>query len=169
MNYNTDPQLYKNLKESVLKLDPCLRNGITVIDGHIVFKRGAIGRFTSNQDAEAALREAGWHRGADKVWHVEGVDPMAIHDYAANASQNVHNLTRAATYYASKGHHLGMVRALLLEYDGCILEEQPADQFYKNLDALWEQWTNEADVAEDCILFDDEPTFDLEGNYLRTA
>lgn len=116
---------------------------------------------------------------------------------------NIHNLTRAATYYAAKGYHPGMVRALLLEYDGCVLRH-PFDEsghicaepeLPAFLDALWTQWADEAELgsfpglpvcatcgscvgagcpdstddeiaAATCILFDGEPTFTVEGEYL---
>jgi len=60
MNFNTDPVLFANLRQSILAEDKPLRTSMLVIDGHILWKGDVIARFTTTADAQQCLLESGF-------------------------------------------------------------------------------------------------------------
>lgn len=69
MNFNTDPQLFINLRNVNCKLDACLRSCVQVIDGHVVQHRNdVIARFTDNDHAASVLTAAGWLPAGGNYW-----------------------------------------------------------------------------------------------------
>lgn len=70
--YNTDVQLYVNIRGAILsEQDKCLRDSLQVSRGHIIYRREAIGRFPDNEDAVAALKEAGFVCRDNIHWEAE--------------------------------------------------------------------------------------------------
>lgn len=66
MNYNTDLQLWINLRESAARTRDF--HPLAVIDGHVTNpKDGVIGRFPDHATAIQTLLEAGWIRQARNV------------------------------------------------------------------------------------------------------
>ena len=71
MNYNTDPQLFINLRTSQLALPGVSRTALRVSHSHIYCGPDPIARFDSDAQAGAALGMAGWFKKFHGVWEVE--------------------------------------------------------------------------------------------------
>lgn len=82
MYYNTQPQLFVNLRTAILAKDACLRTSVTVTDGHVIHGRDVIARFPSNEDAITVLQEAGFVYAGN--WSAES-SVWSVNEQAAQA------------------------------------------------------------------------------------
>ena len=62
MNFNNSTILFIGLRNEILAQDKALQATLTVVDGHVIYKRNVIARFTSNADAIAMLNECGFRQ-----------------------------------------------------------------------------------------------------------
>jgi hypothetical protein len=58
--FNTDVSLWKNKRESELAKDAVLRVPVQIVDGHVCHYRETLACFSTTEEAEKVLAEAGW-------------------------------------------------------------------------------------------------------------